>query len=106
MSSMRLEQGPSPKKNAKKQAAQEVPLPPDSDYPSTRYFQVHFQYLYETLESLKEQVQEANRQIAAQNQALRNLSRAQPSDSDLPRQTARTAHEPVRPHAANSAECE
>jgi hypothetical protein len=55
----------------------------DSDaplnYPTPRYFQVHFQYLYELIESLTKQIQEANRQIAAQNELMQNLR--QESDS-------------------------
>lgn len=36
----------------------------EAAYPSARYFQVHFQHLHQLIESLKEQVQEANRQLA------------------------------------------
>lgn len=68
---MRLEQGqPTGKGHAKPEAASadgNLPM----DYPSTRYFQIHFQYLYELIEALKEQLLEANRQIAAQNEILR-----------------------------------
>lgn len=33
-------------------------------YPSSRYFQIHFQHLHQLIEGLKEQVQETNRQLA------------------------------------------
>jgi hypothetical protein len=52
----------------------------DSDapinYPTPRYFQIHFQYLYELIESLTQQIQEANRQIAAQNELMQNVLQA------------------------------
>jgi hypothetical protein len=41
-------------------------------YPSPRYFQIHFQYLHELIEALKEQVQESNRLIAAQNEIIKH----------------------------------
>lgn len=42
----------------------------DACFPSARYFQVHFEYLYETINELKQQVYEANQQIAILQQQL------------------------------------
>ncbi len=36
----------------------------ESNFPSARYFQVHFEYLHETISELKQQVNQANQQIA------------------------------------------
>lgn len=49
----------------------ETPL--DADYPSTRYFQVHFEYLQAAIDTLREQLTEASRQIAQQNEMLRSV---------------------------------
>lgn len=69
---MRLEQGTPPNnKNNKPDSAEDFIA--SADYPSTRYFQVHFQHLYEVIEALKEQITEANRQIATQNEILQAL---------------------------------
>lgn len=107
MSSMRLEQG---KALQKHQAKKEAPAGPgvEADYPSTRYFQIHFQHLYELVESLRAQVQEASRQIAAQNEMLRHLppkSGAQPCPVCLeagapkaPRKSALVAQDPPPPY--------
>lgn len=43
----------------KKEADADVP------FPSSRYFQVHFEYLYELIDDLKQQLEKTNRQIAA-----------------------------------------
>lgn len=45
----------------------------DADYPSTRYFQVHFEYLQAAIDTLREQLTEASRQIAQQNEMLRSV---------------------------------
>ena len=72
MSLMRLEQGTPPgKSHAKVETARD--FMDSMDYPSTRYFQIHFQHLYEMIETLQQQVNEANRQIAAQNEILRAI---------------------------------
>ncbi|TPQ27327.1 hypothetical protein ACH518_06485 [Methylomonas sp. HW2-6] len=36
----------------------------EAAFPSARYFQVHFEYLHETIAELKQQIETANRQIA------------------------------------------
>ncbi len=45
------------------------------EYPSPRYFQVHFQYLYEMVESLIQEVREANQQIVAQKELMHHFLR-------------------------------
>jgi hypothetical protein len=104
---MRLEQG---KTSQKRYAKEEAPVNFDApaDYPSTRYFQIHFQHLYELVESLKNQVAESNRQIAAQHEILRNLLQktdAQPCPACLrvatpkpPRKRAPTVQEQAPPY--------
>jgi hypothetical protein len=42
-------------------------------YPSPRYFQIHFQYLHELIESLQAQVKETNQHIALQNEILQSF---------------------------------
>lgn len=42
----------------------------DASFPSARYFQVHFEYLHETINDLKQQVDQANQQIAELQQQL------------------------------------
>lgn len=69
MSSMRLEQGKPEKCQGKPEAAEDFVM--HIDYPSSRYFQIHFQHLYEALNALQQQMHEANRQIAEQNRILR-----------------------------------
>jgi len=85
MSSMRLEQGNPPGKNhAKTETTGDFTV--SMEYPSTRYFQIHFQHLYEVIETLQQQVYEANRQIAAQNEILRTVLR---QTDELPGSTGR-----------------
>ncbi len=38
--------------------------PAEPGFPSVRYFQIHFEHLHETIEDLRRQVDQANRQIA------------------------------------------
>lgn len=42
----------------------------ETGFPSARYFQVHFEYLHETIGELKQQIETANRQIAELQQRL------------------------------------
>jgi hypothetical protein len=70
MVSLRLEQGKN-RRPSQKQSKEDTET--SVDYPSPRYFQIHFHYLYELIEALKDQVQEANRQIALQNEIIQNL---------------------------------
>ncbi|MCQ8182021.1 hypothetical protein NP603_12950 [Methylomonas sp. SURF-1] len=49
-------------------------------FPSARYFQVHFEYLHETIGELKQQIETANRQIA---ELQRRLLDAGTEDVDL-----------------------
>ncbi|MBD9354297.1 hypothetical protein [Methylomonas albis] len=42
----------------------------DASFPSARYFQVHFEYLHETINDLKQQISHANQQIAGLQQQL------------------------------------
>jgi len=42
----------------------------DASFPSARYFQVHFEYLHETINDLKQQVNQANQQITELRQQL------------------------------------
>lgn len=42
----------------------------ESGFPSARYFQVHFEYLHESIGELKRQIEIANRQIAELQQRL------------------------------------
>ena len=87
MSSMRLEQGaPSGKGQVKPEMTAEP-----TDYPSTRYFQIHFQHLYDVIETLKEQLHEANRQIAVQNEILRTVLQATDNSADG------LGHPPINP---------
>ena len=72
MSTMRLKQVQHPEKKHGKQENAEDCIAP-MDYPSTRYFQIHFQFLHEQIENLKEQLQEANSHIAAQNEILQKI---------------------------------
>ena len=69
---MRLEQ-----KNKSDKGHDKMEAPKDFkeklNYPSTRYFQIHFQYLHELIESLKEHISESNRKIAAQNEIIQNI---------------------------------
>jgi len=98
---MRLEQGtPQSHKNIKPDSAEDFIR--STDYPSTRYFQVHFQHLYEVIEALKEQIAESNRQIAVQNEVLQSLlqqSDLAPISSD--RKTAKPRRNGNNPPAFN-----
>ncbi|AMK77150.1 hypothetical protein A1342_20665 [Methylomonas methanica] len=46
----------------------------DASFPSARYFQVHFEYLHETINDLKQQVSHANQQIAELQEQLQAQS--------------------------------
>lgn len=64
-----------------------------TDYPSTRYFQIHFQHLHDAIEILKQQVHEANRQIAQQNEILRTVME---QTDELPGSASRPPAKPQR----------
>lgn len=42
----------------------------EASFPSSRYFQVHFEYLHETINDLKQQIGTANQKIADLQQQL------------------------------------
>lgn len=48
--------------------------PIEPDFPSVRYFQIHFEYLHETIDELRRQVDQANQQIAELQQQLQGRS--------------------------------
>jgi hypothetical protein len=52
-----------------------------SRYPSARYFQIHFEHLYELLADLKKQLDETNAQIAVLKREL-NPAPEKPEDID------------------------
>ena len=46
----------------------------DASFPSARYFQVHFEYLHETIGDLKQQLHYANEQISGLQQQLQTVA--------------------------------
>lgn len=50
--------------------------PAEPAFPSVRYFQIHFEYLHDTIDDLKKQVNKANQQIAELQQQLQAGSAA------------------------------
>ncbi|MFA5985451.1 MAG: hypothetical protein WC782_15645 [Methylococcaceae bacterium] len=58
------------------------------DFPSARYFQVHFQYLHEIIGDLKTQVDKANQQIADLQLQIKNQTAP-----DIPPHTRAGFHE-------------
>jgi len=40
----------------------------DRHFPSSRYFQIHFEHLYELIDDLKRQLEKTNQQVAALQQ--------------------------------------
>jgi hypothetical protein len=48
--------------------------PVEPGFPSIRYFQIHFEHLHDTIDELKKQINQANRQIAELQQQLQGRS--------------------------------
>ncbi|MEC4748531.1 hypothetical protein [Methylomicrobium sp. Wu6] len=62
--------------------------PPEQPFPSARYFQIHFQYLHETIGDLRLQVEKANQQIAEMQLQLQlNQTRENARQSDSGKKT-------------------
>lgn len=69
-------------RHSRRKPAELAPEKLEAAFPSARYFQVHFEYLHETIAELKQQIETANRQIVELQRRLPEAESKQRIDLD------------------------